>query len=59
MMRGSVELTFAEHDDFSQYFQALVGAENARLAEAQRASRNQMRPSSQGSGEVIELLDDD
>jgi hypothetical protein len=59
MMRGSVELTFAEHDGFSQYFQALAGAENARLAEAQRASQNQMRPSSQGSGEVIELLDDD
>jgi hypothetical protein len=59
MMRGSVELTFAEHDGFSQYFQALAGAENARLTEAQRARQNQMLPSSQGSGEVIELLDDD
>jgi hypothetical protein len=59
MMRGSVELTFAEHDGFSQHFQALAEAENARLAQETWARQNQMRTSSQGSGEVIELLDDD
>eukprot|EP00980_Cylindrotheca_fusiformis_P029503 scaffold23496_cov188-Cylindrotheca_fusiformis.AAC.1 len=56
MVRGSVELTFAEHEAFSRYFQAHE-AEAARLMLAEHLARqNRYR---QGPDEVIELLDDD
>lgn len=58
-LRGPVELTFAELDAFSTYFKLMQEAETARLFEELRASQILIRPPPQGSGEVIELLDDD